>query len=91
MRSIWKYELPMSVEPVRVSLPKGAKFLTLQMQGDSPCMWFEVDPCAVIERNRAFYLVGTGHELPDILSNYLGTFQIRACVFHAYEVDRECH
>lgn len=91
MRVIWKFPVPMSNTPEQVLLPKGAKFLTVQMQGGEPCMWFEVEDTAPLERGREFYIVGTGSELPAMLSTYLGTFQAGAFVFHAYEVYRPCH
>jgi hypothetical protein len=89
MRTIWKYPVPASRRGA-VEMPKGAKILTVQMQGDDVCMWAMVDPAAPLER-RQFLVVGTGHDIPgaDALT-YLGTFQPdeggSPLVFHVFEV-----
>ena len=86
MRAVYKYALPID-DFIRVPLPKGARVLTVQMQGDTPCMWVLVDPSAP-EEMRRFRLAGTGHELPADGLEYVGTFQMRggALVFHPFEM-----
>lgn len=87
MKTIWKYNLSPPTEVSTYNMPKGAKFLTIQQQGDfyHPCMWFEVDdeqPKEMVE----FLMVGTGHPLPDESYKYLGTgiFKGGELVFHIY-------
>lgn len=87
MQTVWKF--PLSTDSATtVPMPKGAEILTLQMQGGSPCIWAKVDPNAEIER-RAFRIFGTGHGLPPMKLDYVGTFQVNdggsPLVFHVFE------
>lgn len=89
MRTIYKYELAAGLG-TKLELPKNARFLSIQTQGQSPQMWFEVQTEREKEY-RQFYVFGTGHQIPDDLKlDYLGTFQLAggALVFHAFEESR---
>jgi len=85
MRKIYKY--PLKVEDVQmVEMPAGAVVLTVQAQGETPCLWAEVDPKAALVC-RSFVTYGTGHPMDDgPVRHYVGTYQLRggALVFHVY-------
>lgn len=86
MKTIWKFPLAVTGAQT-VSIPLPAQVLTVQPQGDSVCLWAEVDPegrPADVE----IVIVGTGHEMPPRRMRYINTFQLRggSLVFHAYEV-----
>lgn len=84
MKTIWKFELHID-EPVTLLMPVGAEVLTVQAQGDIPCIWAIVDPNAETETRR-FYVRGTGHPLREV-GRYVDTFQLNggALVFHLFE------
>lgn len=88
MAQIWKYECgtPPNGEFV-IEMPQGADILTLQMQGNGPCIWVEVDPGAE-KTERFFKTYGTGHEMKEEAQKYVGTYQIRGgmLVFHVFEM-----
>jgi hypothetical protein len=67
-------------------LPKGARVLTVQVQGGMPQLWALVDPAAPIV-HRTFDTYGTGHGMPDQPGEYVGTYQMEdgALVFHVFE------
>lgn len=88
--TIWKY--PLAVEDyVTLSLPKGARILSVQTQRGLPQLWALVDADAPTVQRR-FRVFGTGHALPNgvIFDTYLGTFQLHdgALVFHLFEDER---
>ncbi len=82
---IFKYEL--RVDDIQfVSMPKGAKLLTVQAQQDIPCVWALVDPNAEKE-DRKIYMWGTGHDASGVKDMcYIGTFQMYGgdLVFHTF-------
>lgn len=88
MKKIFKYPIEVTDEQV-VLLPTGAKILTIQSQGDIPCIWALVDPTA--PRNEAvnIRIHGTGHDVPDSENlEYVNTFQMMGgrLVFHSFIV-----
>jgi len=74
VRTIYKYPLEF-LGRQDVALPVGAEFLSVQMQRDSICMWFIVDPEDPKE-TRTFFIVGTGHAMPPGNFLFLGTVQM---------------
>lgn len=92
MKTIHKYVLQISASQP-VVMPRGAKILTVQSQGHTPCIWALVDPDEVAEM-RIIEIYGTGdpiHALPNGKGRqYIGTFQIKngESVFHAFEYIR---
>lgn len=72
-----------------VSMPRVSRVLALQMQGDTPTLWAQVDPKSSAV-TRTFQWVGTGHEVP-YGGKYVGTIQLQggSYVFHLYEVFEE--
>jgi hypothetical protein len=87
MHSIWKYVVNLGA--TTVSMPIGAKVLTVAMQYESLCVWALVDPLADREVRR-FMVFGTGHpiEVPDTRLIYVGTIQLQGGAFigHVFEV-----
>lgn len=67
-------------------MPIGAELLTVQMQGNQPCLWALVNPDCGPEK-RAISIFGTGHRVNESTGKYLGTFQVSggALIFHAFE------
>ena len=83
--TIWKFPLQVA-DFQEVQMPKGAAVLCVQTQGETPCLWAQVDPSAETIR-RAFKMYGTGHKIKeDGFEHYVGTFQIRSgtLVFHVF-------
>ena len=83
---IWKWALNLS-DVQSVSIPKGAKLLSVQMQGDAPQLWALCDERADKEQ-RHIAIYGTGNPMPDAPGEFISTFQTHdgALVFHAFEV-----
>lgn len=74
--TVWKF--PIIAHDVQtISVPRGAKYLTAQMQRDTITLWALVDPTAPAERH-TIRVVGTGNPVqPDALTGmrYLATVQ----------------
>lgn len=86
-KTIWKFEL----EPFgEVLMPVGSEILHVAAQGDTACLWALVDPAAEKEP-RGFIVAGTGHPLPDMAMEYVGTFHLYggALVFHVFELEKD--
>jgi hypothetical protein len=90
MKTIHKYpvEFAEADRPDRplFDMPKGAEPLCIQMQFGTPCVWAIVDT-EQEQEIRGFYIVGTGHEIPERAGRYVGTFQLGGgqYVFHLFE------
>jgi hypothetical protein len=82
MKAIWKF--PMPSWDSSIAMPKGANVLCVQMQGNLPCLWAEVETEAP-QVNRTFAAIGTGHQLRGGLKQYVGTVQAGDLVWHIYE------
>jgi len=88
-QTVWKF--PVSLDDVFVvSLPKGAKPLSVQDQAGDVQMWCLCDSDESVYENRAFRLSGTGHPIPQKIIAFVGTFQILggSLVFHLFEIER---
>jgi hypothetical protein len=87
---IWKYEL--IVEDYNtILLPKGAKPLSVQVQGngtDHVRIWCLIDPTEEENEERIFRITGTGHPIKDENLIYIDTFQLYNGEFvgHVFEV-----
>lgn len=70
-----------------LDMPKGAKVLSAQSQGDNICLWAMVDPSEVSE-NRHFVVIGTGHDVPELHLVFIDTVQLfgGSLIFHVFEV-----
>lgn len=73
MKSIYKYELVVSDE-FKLLIPSGAKFLSVQVQNNKPCLWALVEPRNELKHYR-FRCFGTGHNIDEPGLKYLGTTQ----------------
>lgn len=82
MKTVWKYPLKFSKRQ-EVRMPAGAHILDVQVQGQLPCMWAEVESDNA-EVRRIFELVGTGQAVPT--GGHVATFQCDGYVWHVYEV-----
>lgn len=88
-KRVFKYPFDVQ-DDVSITMPKGARILTVAAQYDRPCVWAEVNPDASPE-TRQFRLSGTGHALGnDEGLPYVGTFQLYGgmLVFHLFERPR---
>jgi hypothetical protein len=80
---IWKYLL--ESHHASIEMPQGARILTVQMQGDTVCLWACVDPNAP-QVARRFVALPTGAYAEDISQqSYLGTVQRSGYVWHVFE------
>jgi hypothetical protein len=84
MNTIWKW--PLYPGRTELSMPIDAQLLTVQMQGDTPCLWALVDD-HLPKVSRAFEIYGTGQRVPENHGQYVATFQMNdgALVFHVFE------
>lgn len=88
MRKIWKYTL--AVKPLQnISMPGGARILSVQTQGEQPQVWALCDPAAEAEM-RHFQIFGTGHDIEGVVGMYLGSFQLQEGNFvgHVFEMPK---
>lgn len=85
MKRIYKYPITVD-DKITLSLPLGAKILTVQMQKTCPCLWVMVDP-DLPKVERRFCLYGTGMEVKDN-PFYIGSFQMLGgdLIFHLFEL-----
>lgn len=82
MKTVWKYHL---LPNCRLVMPTEAQILTIAAQGADICLWALVDPTRPSEW-RNFRVYGTGHQVDDTPSRFLGTAFSDGMVFHAFEV-----
>ena len=86
MNNIFKY--PVSLGEFERALPKDRRILSVQMQGDNPCLWAMVDSSSEIQKVK-FIVRGTGHEFePNTTQSYIGTFQMAGggLIWHLFEL-----
>lgn len=72
-KSVWKFELQVTDE-FKLTMPKGATPLHVEVQNDKPCLWALVDPTAEREE-RTFYVHGTGHPVGPG-AEHVGSFML---------------
>ena len=92
MLKVYKYEVEME-DYITITLPKHAKILTFDMQGDKLCAWALVNPNSTITEDKIFRIAGTGHPINDNEEDtqifmYVNTFQLLSgkLIFHVFEV-----
>lgn len=83
MITIFKYPFKIQ-DSFTISMPKGAKVLSVQIQSGIPCMWAQVDNTKPKE-DREFFIIGTGNLVPSDKLIYIDTFQYTSYVWHLYE------
>lgn len=83
---IWKYKLHLT-EFQEVSMPQGAKILSVQVQDDQICFWVILkDEAYAKYEEKQFLIVGTGTAMPTDMQGwqYIATVQIRPFVWHVF-------
>lgn len=83
MKTIYKYLLSIEDNQV-IHMPRFStpRHVGLDPKGN-PCIWAEVDTLEPIQPHR-FFIVGTGHPIPDAAITYLGSFVQNSFVWHVY-------
>lgn len=81
-RTIWKFIL----EPGKPVMMPSACVLSVHAQHDQICIWAMVNPDTPLSP-RHFNVFGTGHPLPEVPGNFLGTVLLHGgdLVMHVYE------
>lgn len=88
MERIYKYELSLIEGAQSISLPQDAEIIHFDMQGRGvPCIWARIDPLAVTQQVRQFWILETGFDVKDNLK-HIGTTQHGAFVWHLFEEKR---
>ena len=89
MKRIYKYQIqPTELEDqVTVSMPVGAKVLSVQVQKGIVCLWVLINTKEKVDEFREFNVVGTGHDIDFNTNKFVGTFQLMEgnLVFHLFE------
>lgn len=94
MKMIYKYPLGMEIyhnSVYEIQMPRGAKILDIQAQGNIPVIWAIVNPNKET-RKYVFHVFGTGLEMLDYDKKhyeYVGTVQQNGftnLVWHIFEV-----
>lgn len=84
MKRVFKY--PIEVTDVQtVDAPADWEPLSVQMQGETLCLWALIDDDQPTTSHRVF-VHGTGHEVHAGADRFVGTFQVGggALVFHVF-------
>lgn len=76
------YKYPLTIGVTEVQVPYSCKVLDVQMQGDTPMMWAQVNPDGVA-RSLKIHCCGTGQEAPKN-TYHIGTVQNRGFVWHFF-------
>lgn len=84
--TIYKYPIKI-IDTQKVKLPLYAKILTAQMQGDTLCLWAQVDDTNTDTKERTIEVFGTGYPMSHDARRYIGTTQMRggALIWHVFE------
>lgn len=84
MTTIWKYE--MNYGFTVIDMPDGAEIVSVQMKGNTPCIWAIVDPDKP-KISRSFEMFSTGHQILNYPESmvYIGTCQLFDYAFHIFE------
>lgn len=89
MEQVWKFPLAVTFLRQPVLLPHNAMILSVQPQHNKIVLWALCD-VNVESTERQIILLGTGHDAPDGMLNYINTFQYQSqsgiLVFHAFEI-----
>ena len=85
--TIWRYPLPVT-DHQTISLPLGARVLSVGHQHNEPSIWVLVDENTTFSTPRTFHMLGTGYPTGGICSmHFLGTLLLHdgSLVFHVFE------
>lgn len=87
MKTIWKYPLAIT-DRQTITTKAGARFMSVQVQNDTPCLWLLVETNMPDEQVR-LRIHGTGHEVyeSENLDGFLGTIQLHEgeLVLHVFK------
>lgn len=75
MHTVYKFAAPLPGQRLVHAAPAPFKILTLQLQNGVPTMWALVNTNDEKVECR-FTALGTGHELPEWATRYVGTYQL---------------
>lgn len=83
--SVTIYKYPINVYLTYVEMPRGARMLTVQLQGGRPFIWAKVDPMSPMAK-RMIVIVATGQALGR--GEYVGTWQCTGgeFVWHLFDL-----
>jgi hypothetical protein len=65
MKTIWKYEIPITDEPA-IKVIAGANLINLQAQNDKIFAWVLVDSGIKIQETKRFRIFGTGNPVDSL-------------------------
>ena len=84
--TIYKYPIKIT-DSQKVKLPLNAEILTVQMQGETLCLWAKVEEVGnTSTEERTIEVFGTGHPMSDDARRYIGTIQIHVgALWHVFE------
>lgn len=85
---IWKSAIQCNSHrgrPYEIKVParKGARAISVALQGEDVCVWFEVDPTEDLA-DLVLYCVGTGWGTVPVRGRFLGTVVQGEFVWHLY-------
>jgi hypothetical protein len=86
--TIYKYPLKITGTQ-QIELPINAVLLTVQMQGETLCLWAKVEERNTVD-DRTIEIFGTGHPIDNYARSYIGTVQEECgadgvLVWHVFE------
>lgn len=79
---IWKFTLLPTNKTVQ--MPRGARVLSVGVQGDDIVLWAIVEPTNKTE-SRFFHVIPTGSPMVIYDTKFIGTVQMGPLVFHVFE------
>lgn len=83
---IYKAQLEIADRQI-IKMPRDAKLLDVQLQGDQPVIWFLCDEAAP-QNNREIAIYGTGNAMPcnENIGDYVATIQSGLFVWHVFDL-----
>lgn len=83
MSIIYKYAVTVTRKQ-QIIMPRGARILSAQCQGDNIQLWAVVDPHETYV-NRSINVLGTGHEFFGNPGEFIATVQTGPYVWHLFD------
>ncbi len=85
MKVVHKFPVPLASTTSGIDMPRGSRLLHFDSQGSGLFIWALVDPNEAMD-SRTFFVVGTGHTLPELHYRHVGSCMDGAFVWHLFEV-----
>ncbi len=82
------YKYPLTDLSSYISMPTGARILSVQLQGNDLMAWALIDKDVPTSEKRCFAIYGTGWALDNDPGDYLATIQGNGFVWHLFETTR---